>query len=373
MTSRGPLQTLALFAARTGLGLLGLTMAVVGGWGVLAMAIAGPGGETTQSALAAGFGLLTLGALGTLWVRTWRWRAVAIYVLATGALFAWWQTLTPSNDRDWQEDVAVLPYATLDGDAVTVHAIRNFDYRSETDYTPAYYDRRFELSKLSGVDLIAVYWMGPAIAHIFVSFSFSDGEHLAISIETRKEKGEGYSTLKGFFRQYETVYVVADERDVVRLRTNYRKDPPEQVFIYRLQGPLANGRQLFLNYMEEINALKQRPKFYNTLTTNCTTSIWQHARHNPGHPQFSWKMLASGYLPEYLYDIGRIDSTLPFPEVQRLAHVNERAQAADAAANFSQRIREPLGLASMTPPVAARNPSAAPPAAVAVRLTRDLP
>ena len=301
---------------------LGLLMAAAGAWGALALAI-GPGGDTMRTALAAAFGMLSLVALGALWVRAWRWRAVAVHAAAFVALLFWWQTVQPSNDRDWQSDVAVLPYATIAGDAVTVHRIRNFDYRSETDYTPGYYDKTFHVSKLEGIDLVAVYWMGPAIAHIFVSFAFEGGDHLAVSIETRKEKGEGYSTLKGFFRQYEVVYVVADERDVVRLRTNYRKDPPEQVYVYRMQGPIENGRQLFLNYIEEINALKARPKFYNTLTTNCTTNIWQHARSNPGHVQFNWKVLASGYVPEYLYELGRIDNSLPFDELQRRVHARE--------------------------------------------------
>lgn len=323
--------------------LLGVLTIASGAWGVLALAYSGPGGGAMRTALAAAFGLLTLAALVALWLREWRWSVFGAYMLALAVLLAWWQTVQPSNERDWQTDVAVLPHATIEGDVVTVHDIRNFDYRSETDYTPAYYDRRFDLTRLEGVDLVAVYWMGPAIAHIFVSFSFAGGDHLAISIETRKEKGEGYSTLKGFFRQYELIYVVADERDVVRLRTNHRKDPPEQVYVYRLRGSIENGRQLFLNYMDEINALKARPEFYNTLTTNCTTNIWLHARTNPGHVPFSWKVLASGYVPEYLYETGRLDDRLPFAELQRRALVNARAQAADSAADFSQRIRNPAG------------------------------
>jgi Domain of unknown function (DUF4105) len=257
-------------------------------------------------------------------------------------LLAWWQGVEPSNDRDWQTEVAVLPYATVSGDLVTVHNIRNFDYRTETDFTPAYYDKAFDLRKLQGVDLVAVYWMGPAIAHTILSFAFEGGDHLAFSIETRKEKGEGYSTIKGFFRQYEIYYVVADERDVVRLRTNYRKDPPEHAYLYRVHGPVENGRRLFLQYIEKINSLKDRPEWYNTLTTNCTTNIWAHTRINPGHLPFSWKILASGYVPEYLYEAGRLNNTLPFAELQRLSEINARAQAADKAADFSVRIREGL-------------------------------
>src|SRR5258706_195040 len=140
--------------------------------------------------------------------RTWRWPAFTAHLVLLLALLVWYSTIKPSNDRDWQTDVAVLAYAEKEGDQVTVHNIRNFDYRSETDYTPAYYDKRFDLRKLEGVDLIAVYWIGPAIAHTFVSFAFADGDHLAISIETRKEKKEDYSTIKGFFRQYKLYYAV---------------------------------------------------------------------------------------------------------------------------------------------------------------------
>lgn len=341
----GPRQQQGVRRAATGVGLLLLSVIMVStaAWGVLALTFSGPGDDAARIALAAAFGIVFFGALLGLWIRRWRWRALSVHALVFAALIAWWQTVTPSNDRDWQPDVAVLPHASIEGDRITVHNIRNFDYRSETDYTPGYYDKRFDVSSLEGVDLVAVYWMGPAIAHIFLSFSFAGGDHLAISIETRKEKGEGYSTLRGFFRQYEVAYVVADERDVVRLRTNYRKDPPEQVYVYRLQGPIENGRRLFLSYMNEINALKAQPQFYNTLTTNCTTNIWVHARTNPGHLQFSWKVLASGYVPQYLYETGRLDTSLPFPDLQLRALVNARAQAADKAADFSQRIRDSAG------------------------------
>jgi hypothetical protein len=295
-----------------------------------------------RTGFAAAFALVSLMALVGFVLPRWRWRAFTVYLALFAVVLLSWRAIAPSNDRDWQPDVAILPYATIDGDRVTVHNIRNFDYRTETDFTPGYYDKTFDLRKLDGVDLIATYWMGPAVAHIFLSFDFAGGDHLAISIETRKERGEGYSTIEGFFRQYELYYVVADERDVIRLRTNYRKDPPEDVYVYRLHGPIENGRRLFLQYIEEINALKDRPEWYNTLTTNCTTAIWMHTRINPGHPPLSWKILASGYVPEYLYEIGRLDSNVPFAELQRRAHVNARAQAADKAADFSRQIRAGL-------------------------------
>jgi len=327
-------------SAAIGLILLALFTIASGAWGALALLYSSPLSETARIVLAAIFGIVAAVAAIALAVRRWRWRAAGAYWVAFFALLAWFFSLAPSNDRDWQADVATLPYATVAGDIATMHNIRNFDYRSETDYTPAYYDKRFDVSKLTGVDIIAVYWMGPAVAHIFVSFEFAGSDHLAVSIETRKEKGEEYSTLKGFFRQYELYYVVADERDVIRLRTNYRKDPPEDVYVYRAQGPLENGRRLFLDYVRKINSLKEKAEFYNTLTTNCTTNIWMHTLVNVGHLPFSWKILASGYVPQYMYEAGRLDNSVPFAELQKRALVNPRAHGADKAQDFSRRIRE---------------------------------
>jgi len=255
-------------------------------------------------------------------------------------LMIWWYTLEPSNHRDWQTDVERLARAEINGDLVTVRNVRNFDYQSETDYTPAYYDKTFDVSQLTSADLVAVYWMGPAIAHTFLSFGFENKDYLAISIETRKEKAESYSTIKGFFKQYELYYVVADERDVIRLRTNYRKNPPEDVYLYRAQGDMGNGKRLFLEYMHRINELNKQPEFYNTLMDNCTTGIWMNTNINPGRVPLSWKILASGYVPEYLYETGKLDNSMPFRELKRLSLINERAQAADQAENFSAAIRE---------------------------------
>jgi hypothetical protein len=322
------------------LSLLAVLIAATGGWSVLALAIAGTPDVAVRTSLAAAMALMSLATLIALCLPRWRWRILAAYGVLLAVLLLWWRGITPSNHRDWQPDVAVLPTATIAGDLVTVHHIRNFTYRSETDYTPAYYDKRFDLRQLAGVDLVAVYWMGPAIAHVFLSFAFADDSHLAISIETRKEKGEAYSTLKGFFRQYELYYVVADERDVIRLRTNYRHDPPEDVYVYRIAGSLDHARRLFLEYMKQINALTTRPAFYNSLTTNCTTNIWLNSRVNPTHLPFSWKILASGYVPEFLYEQGRLDSRgQSFPTLRQHAYINARAHAANNAADFSRRIR----------------------------------
>jgi hypothetical protein len=310
-------------------------------WWGLGLWVAGPGTDSLRLVLAGLYALSGLAAVVGL-VSGRRWKpALALYGVALLAGLGWWVSLRPSNERAWAPEVARTAHATIDGERVTVHDIRNFDYRSETDFTPAYYDRTFDLRALDSVDLLAVYWMGPAIAHMFVSFGFGD-DHLAVSIEARKVRGEGYSSLKGFFRQYELVYVVADERDVIRLRTNYRKDPPEDVYLYRTQGPRENIRRIFLDYLREINALHERAQFYNTLTTNCTTNILWHARVNATSVPLSWKVLVSGYAAEYAYEKGRLDRSLPFPELQRRSRINANAQAADQAPDFSRRIRQGL-------------------------------
>lgn len=277
----------------------------------------------------------------------WR-RALKIFLVAFAVLVASFFRIPASNDRDWQPEVAVTPWAEIKGDAVTIHGVRNFDYRSETDFNARWEDRTYDLKKLDSADVIAVYWAGKAIAHVMVSFGFAGKAYLAVSIETRKEKGESYSTLAGFFRQYELYYVVADERDVIRVRSNYRV-PQEDVYVYRTRGPLRNIRRVFLDYLKTMNDMRERPRFYNTLTTNCTTSILMHTRMNPESPPLSWKVLLSGYVPDYLYELGRIDTSMPFAELEKISLVNPRAHAADKAPDFSQRIREGLPKPPMLP------------------------
>jgi Domain of unknown function (DUF4105) len=328
-----------------GVGLLAIVVTGMTLWGVGALYYS-PLPTPFREGLAAAFGLATAGAFLGL---AHRRRTLLGFVLVWGVLVGWWSTITPSNDRDWQPDVAVLPSATVDGDHVTLHNIRNIEYRTATDFTPRYYDKTFDLRRLESVDLISSYWGSEAIAHLFGSFGFGGQEYVAISAEIRKERGEDYSTLKGFFKQYELFYVVADERDVIRLRTTYRQ-PQEDVYLYRTRVPLAQARRLFLDYVQDINRLVEQPEFYNTLTTNCTTAILFHARASGGIARYNWKVLFSGYAPAYAYEIGRLDTRLPFAELKRLSHINARAHAAGDAADFSQRIRAGLPM----PPPASR-------------------
>lgn len=266
------------------------------------------------------------------------WRALALFAALFVVVAAWWALIPASNQRNWQADVAMLPWVQIAGNRVTVHEIRNCDYRSETDYDVRHYDQVFDLDKLRSVDLILSYWGSPHIAHTMFSFGFADEQYLCFSIETRKKVGQSYSTIAGFFKQYELTYVVADERDVVRLRTNYRH---EQVYLYRLKARPELIRQVFLDYLKAVNSLHDRPEWYNALTSNCTTNIRRHLRPFT-HGAWDWRLLANGHLPELIYERGVVDTRLPLAELKASSLINERALAAGDGADFSSRIRSGL-------------------------------
>jgi hypothetical protein len=271
-------------------------------------------------------------------VRPW-WLARLMVLAGFGAVVTWFLLIPPSNNRDWQPDVAMLPYADLNGNEVTIHNIRNCDYRTETDYTVRHYDKTFDLDKLQTVDFYVVYWGSPWIAHTMMSFGFGGGNYLCISIETRKQKGQEYSAIKGFFRQYELTYIIADERDLVRVRTNFRG---EQVYLYRLKSDPAVAQLVFLDYLREVNRLYQQPEWYNAVTENCTTSIRGHTRPYVQNSHFDWRILLNGRIDQMAYERKSLDQSLPFPELKARGLINDKAKAADQDPAFSKRIREGL-------------------------------
>ncbi|HXZ79655.1 MAG TPA: DUF4105 domain-containing protein [Terriglobales bacterium] len=265
-------------------------------------------------------------------------------------VLAWWLSLKPSNTRLWQPDVAELGWAEIAGDRVTIHNVRNCDYRTETDYTPHWETRTVNLADLRGIDLFLTWWGSPWIAHPILSFQFGDHDHLAFSIETRKEVGESYSAIRGFFRQYELIYIPADERDVVRLRSNYRIG--EDVYLFRTRARPEEARRLFLEYVARMNHLRDHPEWYNALTNNCTTNIAVDAAASRGRkrPRFDWRLLLNGKSDEMLYEDGALAGELPFPELKRRAYINPAARAANDAPDFSERIRERRPGFEETPP-----------------------
>ena len=269
-----------------------------------------------------------------------RIRHVKIYLLAAFAcVLVWWLLIPPSGSRNWQPDVSVLPWAEIKGNLVTLHNIRNCDYRSETDYTVRHYDKTVSLDQMRSLDFLEIYWGSPLIAHTMLSFGFNSGDYVCFSIETRKEVGEEYSALKGFFKQYELTYIIGDERDLVRLRTNYRG---EDVYLYRLNASMDLARNVFLDYLKEINSLKEQPQWYNALTSNCTTNIRGHtAPYNP-NARLDWRIIVNGFIDEMIYEQGFMDRRLPFSELKKASHINQRARMSDADPLFSQMIRQGL-------------------------------
>ena len=271
----------------------------------------------------------------------------AAVVLA--ALFvAWWRQLRPSNERDWRPEVARLATAEVQGGRVTVRNVRNFRYRAVEDFDERWEVRTFDLARLDGLDVFFIDWGAPLINHTILSWSFADGQHLAISVETRKKKGQEYSAWKAFFRQYELIYVVADEADVIKLRTNFRSH--EETYLYRLCTSQAAARALLLDFLGAINAIARRPLWYNALVANCTTIIRQRVIHAGGKLPLSWRLFANAYMPEFLYRRRLIDTSRPFAELKAMSWINERARRIGEGEDFSATIREGLPMPSFVAP-----------------------
>ena len=335
------------------LGIFGfwLFLLVAASWGIAALWFDGPVSRPLAAALAAAYLLALLAPLAM--VRP-KWRAYAVSAVVSALLLGWWLSLEPSNARNWQQDVAQVPTAEIQGSMVTIRNVRDFAYRTETDYTERWETRSYDLSRLQGLDLFMIYWGSPSIAHTILSWQFDDGRHLAVSIETRKEIGESYSAVRGLFRQYEIYYVVGDERDVVGLRTNYRR---EDVYLYRLRTPPARAQAILLDYLETINGLAGKPQWYNALEHNCTTTIRMHAGRVVGGIPHDWRWLANGYLDVLLYNEGVLNRDLPFAELKSVSYINPKAQAVAPDGNFFEAIRKGLP-PRPTPPLNWQKPAA---------------
>jgi hypothetical protein len=263
-------------------------------------------------------------------------RALLVYAAAYTVLLVWWTSIHPSNEKDWASDVAHGVTGSLDGDRLSVQNVRNFSWRSETEFTARWEQRAYDLSTLQSIDLYLVYWMGPAIAHTIVSFGFQDGRYLDFSIELRRTRDAEYSAVAGFFKTSELVYIGADERDLLTLRKARRED----VRLYRLATSPEQVRAMLVQYINAANGLATQPRFYNTLTTNCTTAIFEMASVVTTSIPFDWRVILTGYLPGYLYDRGALDTSIPLDELERRADVNRRIDAGLTGIDFSAAIRD---------------------------------
>ncbi len=311
-------------------------------WATLAIYFSNLPWQSARLGLAVVFAVGTAAAFAIL---PRRLRTLTWFLGAFALVVVWFALIPASNHRDWTPDVAREPHATIEGNKVTVFDIRDFDYRSETDFTSRYYDKTFDLEKLKHVDFILSSWGVKDIVHTMLSFAFEGGDHLALSIETRREKGEPQTAIRGLFKQYEQIYVLADERDLLRLRTNFRK---EKVWVYPTNATPEQARDLFLDIIKTANRLHENPRFYNTLCDNCTTGIVPHLRNIGLKQPFDIRLIMNGLTDQLALEAGWVNSHLPHKTEQdmekiREAHfVNPYAQASNAAEGYSRRIRAHL-------------------------------
>ncbi len=318
------------------LGLVSLALLPVGLWGAGALWYRLPLPVVVRIGFIAAFLILTLVAARWLWLPDQR-RGVLLLGLVWLALGGWWLMLRPSNDRVWQRDMAHIATAEIDGDTLTVHNVRNFMWRSDTDFDERWETRRYRLSALTSADLFLSYWAGESIAHAIISFNFTDSAPLAFSIEIRKERGEVYSAYAGFFKQYELAIIAADERDIVKVRATTRG---EDVRLYRLDMQQATVRALLGEYVAFANDLAARPRWYHTLTTNCTTVIYGMAHRLDPRIGLDWRILLPGRLPSYLREREFVSRRMPLATLVERSHIGARTAGAEPDTDFSERIRQ---------------------------------
>ncbi len=311
---------------------LGMTL-----WAVGAIVYSAPPAGPMRWPIAAVF---VLTAILALFGPRRRWVGLICFAGVWGVVLGVFLWLPAANNKPWQADVAREPTVEIVGERVTVKNVRNCAYRSEADFDVRWEERTYDLVGLRSVDLIMSYWGPRDICHTFVSFGFEGGDYLAASIETRKMTGQAYSALAGLFKQYTLVYVLADERDLIGLRTIHRK---EEVYLYRLQIPPERRRAIFLEYARRANGLAAAPEFYNVLSNSCGMNIVYAAWGTGGTQPFRPWLLLNGRWDKHMHARGGIDHSMPFEETRRASKINERAQAAGTdAPDFSAKIREGL-------------------------------
>jgi hypothetical protein len=324
-----------------------LVVVMLAAWGAAAFWFQSPGGEKLRY-LVIGLWLLFSLVMVVALLRGEGWLALATFLLFFAGVLVWWATIKPTNDRIWADDVARTSHGEVSRDIVTLSNVRNFDWRSDTDYTQRWETRQYDLRQLQSLDMITSYWGSPAIAHLLFSFGFADGRHVVFSVEIRRKRGEAFSEIGGFFKEFELSVIAADERDIVRVRTNVRG---EDDYLFRVRLPAADIRLLFLAYLQQTNELVTTPRFYNTITVNCTTLVYTMIQHIIGKLPVSYRVLLSGYIPEYVYSLGGLDGRYTIAQLRAMGRITDRARAADRSESFSAAIRD--GIPELAPEAAA--------------------
>ncbi len=318
-----------------------LFLVIFAAWGALALYYRAPLPEAGR--IAAGGIFVSAMLAAAILVCRRKWRRSLVPLVLVPVLLIWWHSLQPSNNRDWAPDVAHPAVGQITGDLLVMRNIRNFEWNTETDFTPRWETRSYDLEMIRDVDLVASYWAGEDIAHILLSFGFADGQRLVWSIELRRTVSQTYSALASFFKQSELIFLAADERDIIRLRTNVRG---ENVRMYPLQLKPGVARRLLTEYVSMANKYAQQPQWYNTVTANCTTMVFRIARALHPYAPFNWRVLLSGHFPDLIYQHGGIDNSIPFGEWRRKAQIDAAAKAADGldSTGFSRAIRQQLAI-----------------------------
>jgi hypothetical protein len=322
-------------AAVLGRLLAALALLLVALWGALALWFRLPGPEAARGVAAGAFALLGLAAfVGAL---RGRWRVPVGFAIAFAALLLWWDSITPPLSGDWAADVARQTTGKVEGDTLTLSDVRDFAWTSDTEFKERWRRQSFDLNKLKSLDLFLSYWAGPQMAHLIMSFGFEGGDHLAWSVEVRREKTGVYSPVADAFKSHTLVYLATAERDVVRLRADVRK---EDVRLYRLTTSPEKARAILLQYVDEANALVETPAWYNSIATNCTTAVVKLIRAAGGSVPFDWRLIANGYLPGFLYDRRAVDTSIPLAELIERARIRPIAPDPEDTEDYSKRIRE---------------------------------
>jgi len=312
-----------------------LIIAPLSAWGALALWFRVPAPEALRAAAAIVFAILGLATIAALFARR-SLAGIGVFTAAFCGLLVWWSTIIPPLDGDWAQDVAQQTTGTVAGDILTLSDVRDFDWRTDSDFTEKWSKRSYDLSKLKTLDLFLAYWAGPEMAHVIMSFGFEDGQHLAWSVEVRRERTSEFSPIADGFKSHTLIYLATTERDSVRLRSNVRG---EDVRLYRLKTPPERARALLLEYVSQSTALAEQPKFYNSITANCATVVFKLVRAAGGTFPLDWRLVVNGFLPGYLYDHGAVVTTMPLSELMERARISEKARAADRSPDFSQLIR----------------------------------
>ena len=315
-------------------------------WLCLAIWIQQPGGWLISRLCIAVWIVFALSILGIYFTHFFsRRKDILIYIIAFLVSLFWYFNIPAQQNLDWSPDVERILSYEKNGDIVTLHNIRDFNWKSEQDYDVHWDTRTYNLNEIEGINILTSYWMGPQIAHTLVSFDFKNQAPLVFSLEIRKEKSESFSAIGGFFRQFELSLIAADEKDIVYTRSNVRG---EQVYFFPIKMGEKERKELFLEYLKKSDELRKKPKWYNTLTSNCTTLVFDMIQAiEPHELPKDYRLIASGYLPNYLYDLGALDQQWTMKQWYKNAHINPRTQEFShfkypSSHNFSEVIR--LGL-----------------------------